>query len=320
MSLGFPASGCRAAPKAGTAMPVLLLLRVLIVRVLAFAVVVGAAYLMIATVDAVFGTSVIFVIWQWLARFWLYLLKWFKVLSRFMWRWIPGLFKRFLFRKSLSGFTKIATSAILAFVFYLIGGRRYRRLEQLLNRSRSSTVRFAQLIWSTEIWFFPKWLRALTFVVASIGCLVLFARIQEWADARNSPTLLGIDPWSFTFGLVASFFLTHLPLMGFDHFLNQIFRPLRHRYQRLIRRRGWPYRILNWLLALRPARRYAELERKRFMRRWHWENVARRQEAREHGDQLRPDGASDRGPPEPNAPPHSFDLDKAEAPGACRKP
>jgi hypothetical protein len=256
-------------------MPILLLLRVAIVRVLAFAVLAGAVYLAIATIDAVFGTSIVFVLWQWLARFWLYLLKWLKFLSRFMWRWLPGLFKRFLFRKSLSGFTKIATSGVLAFLFYLVGGRRYRTLTRLFDRSKSAATRLALNLWSTEIWFFPKWLRALVFVVATLACLIAFARIQEWAETRNSPTLFGIDLWSFTFGLVASFFLTNLPLMGFDHFLSHVFRPLRHCYRRLIRRRSWPFAILNWLIALRPARRYAELERKRFMRRRHRHDSAR---------------------------------------------
>lgn len=283
-------------------MPILPWLRVTIVRVLAFAFLVGVVYLAIFSIDALFGTSIIFVIWQWLARFWLYLLKWFKFLSRFMWRWLPGLFKRFLFRKSLTGFTKIATSGALAFVFYLIGGRRYRQLTEAFERSKSAATRIAVQLWSTEIWFFPKWLRALVFVVATLACLMAFAHIQEWAEARNSPTFLGIDPWSFTFGLIASFFLTNLPLMGFDHFLSHVFRPLRHRYRRFVRRRGWLYTVANWLIALRPARRYAELERKRFMRRWHRLNAAR--------DAMSGPGSEAKAAPQPDRPPRTGQVDR----------
>jgi hypothetical protein len=132
-----------------------------------------------------------------------------------------------------------------------------------------NSVQAALAAWRVELWFFPRWLRAGVFIAATVASVFTFAEIQAWAETRNSPTIYGIDPWSFVFGLVASFFLTNLPLIGFDHFLAQVFRPLRHRYRRLVRRKGWGYTILNWLIALRPARRRAELERKRFMRRWH---------------------------------------------------
>ncbi|MCB1510978.1 MAG: hypothetical protein KDJ36_08735 [Hyphomicrobiaceae bacterium] len=260
-------------------MPTLLWLRLALVRVAVALFVAATAYVLIATVDVVFGTSLILLLWQWLAKFWLFVLKWLKFLARFGLRWLPNVAKRFVFRKGMSGISKIVTTGVLAGIFWVVGGERYRRYAELLNRSKSTTVRWLKAAWATELWFFPKWLRAVVFVVAAVACVIAFAQIQEWADNRNTPTFYGIDPWSFLFGLIASFFLTNLPLMGFDHFLNQIFRPLQRHYRRIIRRRGLLYVVLNWLMALRPARRRAELERKRFMRRWHANFNARRKEA-----------------------------------------
>jgi hypothetical protein len=244
-------------------------LRMFGMRVLQGTFVVLSVYLLIATIDLLFGTSLVFLIWQWLGKVWLYVAKWLQYLGKFALRWFPGVAKRFAVRRGIIGFSKIGTTVVLAFMFYLIGGHRYRSLARWFEGSKATLITLLVRIWSVELWFFPRWLRACVFVVAVVASIIAFAQIQEWAEARNSPALYGIDPWSFTFGLVASFFLTKLPLIGFDHFLSQIFKPLRHHYRRFIRRKGVWYTALNWLIALRPARRRAELERKRFMRRWH---------------------------------------------------
>lgn len=250
-------------------MSYLIWFRLAAVRLLIASFIVAALYLLIATIDLMFGTSIIFVIWQWLGKLWLWLGKWVQYLSRFLVRWLPGLAKRFVFRKSLSGVSKIFTSLALAVLFYVLGGERYRAMVRWLERSKSATVQAALAAWRVELWFFPRWLRAGVFIAATVASVFTFAEIQAWAETRNSPTIYGIDPWSFVFGLVASFFLTNLPLIGFDHFLSHVFKPLQHRYRRIIRRKGVWITILNWLVGLRPARRRAELERKRFMRRWH---------------------------------------------------
>lgn len=257
-------------------MPALLWFRLAIARVALAAFVAVCAYLALAAIDVLFGTTLIFALWQWLATLWLFLLKWLKFLARFGLRWLPNAAKRFVVRKGLSGISKIATTFVLAGLFWMLGGDRYRRYAVWVNRSKSATIQLLKAIWATELWFFPKWLRAVVFIIAVVVTLIVFAQIQEWAESRHAPSFYGIDPWSFLFGLVASFFLTNLPLIGFDHFLSQIFRPLQRHYRRLIRRRGVMYAALNWLMALRPARRRAELERKRFMRRWHANDRARR--------------------------------------------
>lgn len=250
-------------------MPILFLIRLALLRVLVVVLLAGMAYGLIATVDVLFGTTFIAVLWQWLWRLWLFVLKWLRFLSRFGLRWMPGLAKRFVFRKGLSGISKLANTAFLALLFAALGGERYRRLARWAARSKSTVVRVAVRAWTTELWFFPRWLRACVFIIATIATIIAFAKIQEWAEKTNKPMLFGIDLWSFVFGFVASFVLTNLPLIGFDHFLRIIFRPLQHRYRRFIRRKGLIYVVLNWLIALRPARRRAELERKRLMRRWH---------------------------------------------------
>lgn len=273
-------------------MPTLLWIRLAIARFMLAVFVAVCAYLVIATIDVLFGTTLILALWQWAAKLWLFILKWLKFLARFGLRWLPNAAKRFVFRKGMSGISKIATTAVLAGLFWMLGGDRYRRYAVWVNRSKSATVQILKAIWATELWFFPKWLRAVVFIVAVVVTLIVFAQIQEWAETHHAPTFYGIDPWSFLFGLVASFFLTNLPLMGFDHFLSQIFRPLQRHYRGIIRRRGAIYVVLNWLMALRPARRRAELERKRFMRRWHAKELARRrqQQAARRGDVAAPGG------------------------------
>jgi hypothetical protein len=106
------------------------------------------------------------------------------------------------------------------------------------------------------------------FVIALVLVIIGFVEVQAWANRRNSPTILGIDLWSLTFGFIASFFLTKLPLIGFDHFISFIFRPLQKYFRRTVRKRGGVYILLNWALALRPLRRRAERERILYMRRW----------------------------------------------------
>jgi len=253
-------------------MPAYLLVRLVFVRLLAISFLLVVAYAGLAAIDFLFGTSAIVVIWQWLGKFWLFVLKWLKIMLRVILRWLPGVAKRFVFRKGMSGFSKIATTGLLALVFAWLGGDRYARLAKAIQRHKSGGVRLALLIWSAEVWFLPKWFRAGLFIAAVIASIFAFVGIQDWAEARNSPEFLGIDPWSFLFGLLASFVLTNLPLIGFDHFLAIIFRPLQHRYRRFIRRKGLGYVVVNWFIALRPARRWAELERKLFMRRWRRQN------------------------------------------------
>ncbi|MGI9386607.1 MAG: hypothetical protein ACR2OX_04190 [Methyloligellaceae bacterium] len=249
-------------------MPLLLLIRLILVRALVVVIAVAALYIGIAAIDYFLGTNAIAVIWQWLARLWQLVLRWLQFAGRLLLRGMPGFLKRFIFRKGMSGIWNLLTTGALALLFASLGGEKYDAVLKRVEAQKTQTVASLLRLWNLEIWFMPRWLRAGIFVAAVTLCIMGFVEIQEWAENRNSPTFLGIDPWSFLFGFVASFFLTKLPVIGFDHFVSVIFQPMQHRYRHLIRGKGPLIVILNWLLALRPIRRKAELERKRFMRRW----------------------------------------------------
>lgn len=249
-------------------MPWLLLIRVVLMRVFVIAIVLAAIYLGIATIDYLFGTNAIAVIWQWLARLWQLLLRWLQFAGRLLLRGMPGFLKRFIFRKGMSGIWNLLITGALAVLFAWLGGEKYETVLKRIEDDKKRIMEALLRLWNVEIRFLPRWLRAGIFIVTAVFCVLGFVEIQEWAENRNSPTILGIDPWSFLFGFVASFFLTKLPVIGFDHFVSFVFHPLQQRYRRFIRRKGPFFTILNWLLALRPARRRAELERKLFMRRW----------------------------------------------------
>jgi hypothetical protein len=229
---------------------------------------IAAIYAGIATVDYFFGTNAIAVIWQWMARLWQILLRWLQFAGRLLLRGMPGFIKRFFFRRGMSGIWRLFTTGVLTLMFAMLGSEKYDAVLKRLEAQKKRTIAALLRLWNIEIWFLPKWVRAGIFIVAVVSCIFGFAEIQEWAEARNSPTVLGIDPWSFLFGFIASFFLTKLPVIGFDHFISFVFRPLQKHYRRLVRGKGTLVALFNWLLALRPVRRRAELERKLFMRRW----------------------------------------------------
>lgn len=232
----------------------------------------------LALIDYLYGTKAIAVLWQWGLRLWQLALNSLKVASRFLIRLFPEFIKRFFLRKSLSGVWRLVMTGFLTILFAVLGGHTYHRLVNFCTRARDGTVGAAVSVWQAELWFFPRWIRACIFLVAVYFSVLYFIEIQRWAAANNSPSFLGIDPWSLLFGFAASFFLTSLPLIGFDQFVTVMFRPLQKYYRRFIRGRGFSPAVANWLLAFRPLRRRAELERIRYMRKWRHQSGTGQQE------------------------------------------
>ena len=229
----------------------------------------------LALIDYLYGTKAIAILWQWVIRLGQFALNGLKVASRFLVRLFPGFLKRFFLRKSLSGVWRLIMTGVLTFLFAVLGGHAYHRLVSYFTRARDGTVGAIIRVWQAELWFFPRWMRACIFLIGVYFSVRYFIEIQQWAEENNSPSFLGIDPWSLIFGFAASFFLTSLPLIGFDHFVTVMFRPLQKYYRRFIRGPGIAPTTASWLLAFRPLRRRAELERIRYMRKWRHQSVTK---------------------------------------------